>query len=107
MADRTNFDSAGRATSLAQEVNPRIRAGILSATSLLQSYTRIRDARAFLHRLGERAHTIGIRRQFSMLLLTAGIGLCLYVGGNYFWMYHHQRQLLQEWQSQNSLTPLS
>src|SRR5437868_7702848 len=107
MADRTNFDSAEPAACLVQEVNQRVRAGMVFASNLLQSSTQIRDTRAFLHRLREHAHTIGIRQRFSMLLLTGGIGLCLYVGGNYFWMYHHQRQLMQEWQSQNSLTPLS
>ena len=44
----------------------------------------------------------GIRQYFAVLLISLGALLSLYVGGTYLWMYEQQRQLMQEWQTQNS-----
>lgn len=44
----------------------------------------------------------GIRQYFAVLLISLGGLLSLYVGGNYFWMYQQQRQLMHEFQTQNA-----
>jgi LPXTG-site transpeptidase (sortase) family protein len=61
---------------------------------LTERWRRLRD-------LTERSHR-GLRQYFAVLLISLGVLLSLYVGGTYLWMYQQQRQLMQEWQTQNA-----
>jgi LPXTG-site transpeptidase (sortase) family protein len=45
----------------------------------------------------------GIRQYFAVLLISLGALLSLYVGGTYLWMYEQQRELMQEFQAQNTV----
>lgn len=49
-----------------------------------------------------RLRTANLRQHASVIFLTAGAVLSLYVGGTYFWTFHQQRELMQEWRAQNS-----
>ena len=61
---------------------------------LTERWRRLRELTGRSHR--------GIRQYFAVLLISLGTLLSLYVGGTYLWMYEQQRQLMQEWQTQNS-----
>ena len=49
----------------------------------------------------------GIRQYFAVLLISLGALLSLYVGGTYLWMYEQQRQLMHEFQAQNTVADSS
>src|SRR5690348_17878682 len=59
--------------------------------------------KALLSRLKPRS----LRDGLSLALVVLGVGLSVYVGGQYWGMYHTQRQLQAEWERQASLATVS
>src|SRR5438552_9457245 len=109
MATRATFDSALRATSFAKQVARRVAAMFSSSSvrehrrKLLEHFRRVAQIGRYASiKFFARLKTGNLRQHASLLLLTAGAVLSLYVGGTYFWMFHQQRELMHEWRVQNN-----
>src|SRR6266478_1776612 len=62
---------------------------------LMERWRQVKELTGRSHR--------GIRQYFAVLLISLGALLSLYVGGTYLWMYEQQRELMQEFQAQNTV----